>query len=364
MARSLVKLFVKRAAKLARRQQKAWLSAAATVQRDAVRAGLRSAAPAKTARPRKPTATALPRTPIGTARFGPGRWEGARHLQVDNTRLDYACYTPSGTTGAGLPLVVMLHGCRQTASDFALGTRMNMLAEDRGFVVLYPQQAVSRQSHRCWRWFEPDATHGLAEADLIATLIGSETERLGIDPSRVYVAGLSAGAGMAALVALRHADLVCAVALHSGPVLGDAHSAMGGLRTMRHGAGSRLHVIDAGLANTLALREGIPTMILHGAQDKAVNMRNGAQVAEQFATLNGLAPTDGDTTHVGTGTRREYLRTDYRREGKVRVRYCLVRQLGHAWSGGDPRVKFHDAAGPDASRLIWQFFRGYRMRRG
>jgi len=242
----------------------------------------------------------------------------------------------------------------------ALGTRMNLLAEDRGFVVLYPQQAISRQAQRCWRWFEPDAAHGLAEADLIAALIRSEADRLDVDRERIYVAGLSAGAGMAALVALRHADLVCAVALHSGVVLGEAQTVMGGLRTMRHGAGCHVPTIDTSLASAQALRDGMPAIIVHGAEDAAVSVRNGDELTQQFMALNGLTPESAQTVLVGTGTRRAYLRTDYRRDGKVRVRYCLVRRLGHAWSGGDPALKFHDANGPDATRLIWQFFKGQR----
>ena len=96
-----------------------------------------------------------------------------------------------------MPLVVMLHGCRQTALSFAQGSRMNQWADAAGFMVLYPQQSMARQVQRCWRWFQPDALHGGGEADLIAALVRSEVGRHGLDPTRVYIAGLSAGAGAA-----------------------------------------------------------------------------------------------------------------------------------------------------------------------
>ncbi|WZB68490.1 PHB depolymerase family esterase [Achromobacter xylosoxidans] len=137
----------------------------------------------------------------------PGRWplEASRQFSdAHGRRLTFARYTPPAAPRQGMPLVVMLHGCRQTALAFARGSRMNQWADAGGFMVLYPQQSMTRQVQRCWRWFQPDALHGGAEADLIAALIRAEVARHGLDPQRVYIAGLSAGAGMAALVAMRH----------------------------------------------------------------------------------------------------------------------------------------------------------------
>ena len=169
--------------------------------------------------------------------LGLGRWEASRQFTDGlGRRLAFARYIPPGVPRQGMPLVVMLHGCRQTALSFAQGSRMNQWADAAGFMVLYPQQSMARQVQRCWRWFQPDALHGGGEADLIAALVRSEVGRHGLDPTRVYIAGLSAGAGMAALVALRHPQLVAALAMHSGPVTGDAHNAAAGLQTMRRGA--------------------------------------------------------------------------------------------------------------------------------
>ena len=149
--------------------------------------------------------------------LGLGRWEASRQFTDGlGRRLAFARYIPPGVPRQGMPLVVMLHGCRQTALSFAQGSRMNQWADAAGFMVLYPQQSMARQVQRCWRWFQPDALHGGGEADLIAALVRSEVGRHGLDPTRVYIAGLSAGAGMAALVALRHPQLVAALAMHSG----------------------------------------------------------------------------------------------------------------------------------------------------
>ncbi|MBU4612303.1 PHB depolymerase family esterase [Achromobacter sp. GG226] len=360
MRRAPFKPLLQQAVRLARRQQKAWL-AVTTANVAAGKKAVKRAATSADERSRKAAAArqANPRPPLGTARLGPGRWEPSQ-LRESGNRLDAFRYLPASAPTPGLPLVVMLHGCRQTATDFALGTRMNAVAEERGFAVLYPQQAVSRQAQRCWRWFEPDARHGLAEADLIAAMVRREVARLALDSTRVYVAGLSAGAGMAALLALRHPDLFAAVALHSGPVLGAAQSALGGIRTMRRGAGVSLPVIDAAMAAPLALRDGVPALVLHGTDDKAVDVRNAAGLARQFAMLNGFGEVDADVRVVGAGTRREYQRHDYAVGKRLGLRVCLIPGLGHAWSGGDDAIAFHAAHGPQASRLAWQFFRGRR----
>ena len=260
-----------------------------------------------------------------------------------------------------MPLVVMLHGCRQTSLAFARGTRMNQWADAGGFMVLYPQQSMTRQVQRCWRWFQPDDQHGGAEADLIAALIRAEVARHGLDPERVYVAGLSAGAGMAALVALRHPTLIAAVAMHSGPVVGDAHSAAGGIGTMRRGSLKPLLPLLEGVADPGVFRLGMPALILQGQLDPAVAPRNGKQLFEQFRALNDLRPEDVPVERVlGLGTDKAYRRVDLLRGRKTILRLCEITRLEHAWSGGDASVKYHARGGPDASALVWRFFQGLR----
>jgi poly(hydroxyalkanoate) depolymerase family esterase len=270
-------------------------------------------------------------------------------------RLAYSCYLPPAGLAAGMPLVVMLHGCQQTAVDIARGSRMNRLADRRGFVVLYPQQSLTRQPHRCWRWFQPDARAGLLEADAIASLIQAFTAAHGLDAGRVYIAGLSAGAGMAGMVALRHPRLIQAVGLHSGAVLGEARNARAGLATMRVGASQDPQAMLAPWASPLATR--MPALILHGRQDSVVALRNAHQLVSQFRQINRLDAASGSvTTVLAAGGPNEYRRTDYRRGKETLVRLCEITHLDHAWSGGDSTVKFFGHKGPDASALLWRFF--------
>ncbi|MYZ45238.1 PHB depolymerase family esterase [Achromobacter sp. KS-M25] len=325
-------------------------------------------APKPTALVRKP---GVVRRPVGPKTLRPSALGAGdcRHMTffakpegaAAMVRLSYALYWPKHADLANLPLMVMLHGCQQTVQDFAAGSRMNRLADKEGFAVLYPQQSRTRQSHRCWRWFQPDDRGGCLEADALAMLIHEVlAQHPLLDGSRVYVAGLSAGAGMAALLALRHPETIAAVAMHSGPVVGDALDVRAGLRTMKQGAEGEVAALVAPYANTAnAIR--LPAMVLHGKEDAVVAPRNAHQLVEQFLHVNqltGAKPTS--VKSLADGKTGAYRRTDYVKGRKTLVRWCELAHVGHAWSGGDEALKFNTRSGPDASVLIWRFVSAHR----
>jgi poly(hydroxyalkanoate) depolymerase family esterase len=266
----------------------------------------------------------------------------------------------------GWPLVVMLHGCHQSATQFAQGTRMNHLAEAKGFAVLYPQQSVTVQAQRCWRWYDRTTQEGGAETDALASLVGSVCERYPIDRRRIYACGLSAGAGMAAILALNHPELIAAVALHSGPVFGAGHSPIGALHVMRHGAAAHA---DAAISGLLMRRPAaplppMPALLIQGEDDQVVDPVNQRQLARQWLQLNGLPA--GPATRVAVkpagrgGSRNAHEIHDYLVGRKVVLRVVRILGLGHAWSGGDPAHAFNAKAGPDASRMVLDFFGRHR----
>lgn len=353
MTKKLSKLFfssVKRAVRMQRRALKQVGMAAATKTSKSTK---------KRALKRVPTRRSTQPAAAKTTSAGKGNWQNFIHKPAIPGRdvlgrLGYSLYRPKGYAVAGLPLVIMLHGCQQTAEDMAQGTRMNQLADHKGFVVAYPQQTKLIQPMRCWRWFQPDARHGLAEADTIADLARTIVSKYRLDSARVYVAGLSAGAGMAGLVALRHPDLFAAVAMHSGALLGASHSAASGLQVMRQGSATDPAELIKPLVNRELPFPGLPAMILHGKRDRIVSMRNAVQLAQQFSYVNNT--TTAKESVMGGGTHREYDRRDFLKDGRVAVRLCLLGHVGHGWSGGDGTLKFHSDKGPRASVLIWQFF--------
>lgn len=272
-------------------------------------------------------------------------------------------HVPDTSARHGWPLVVMLHGCQQSATQFAAGTRMNRLAEDKGYAVLYPQQLVGLHPQRCWRWYERSVQQGDGETAVLAGLIGSVCERYRIDRRRIYACGLSAGAGMAAVLALNHPELIAAVGLHSGPMFGAGHSPVGALQVMRHGAPLRADAAIADVRRRGAMPP-LPALLIQGADDQVVHPVNQQQLARQWLQLNGLPA--GPATSIAVkpaargGSRNAHEIHDYGASRKPVLRVVRIAGLGHAWSGGDPALKFNAKAGPDASRMMLAFFGRHR----
>jgi poly(hydroxyalkanoate) depolymerase family esterase len=381
MAKTLGGLFFSTAKRFARQQRQAFKIASQAAVSAITKSPVKKKVADKQAVKRGSLRKASIKPVAEAVLAGPGTWQNLIHKVAPTAtellgRLSYSLYRPVIRPVAGMPLVVMLHGCQQTSIEMALGSRMNTLADSKGFVVVYPQQTRRVQALRCWRWFQPDSAHGLAEADAIADLARALVTRHKLDRSRVYVAGMSAGAGMAGLVALRHPDVFAAVAMHSGPVLGDAHSPGAGVKTLRGGSSRDPASLVEPLVSRSRLFPGMPAIILHGQRDHIVAKRNADQLALQFIYLNWAAAGNGlagsrvlvdrplpspRESVLAVGTEREYDRLDYMLGNETVVRVCLVKNVGHAWSGGDARLKFNAKAGPGACRLIWQFFAMHRQ---
>ncbi|NIE66021.1 PHB depolymerase family esterase [Burkholderia sp. Ax-1719] len=340
--------------------QALWLGAQAA----AAQAATAPRTTAENPQPRPATGAPVRESRVGprAAAWAAGTWQRAEHLPKGASRaLAYGLYLPPDRPTAGMPVVVMLHGCKQTMDSFAEGTRMNLLADRHGFAVVYPEQSIQAHPHQCWHWYDARQPAGGGEAAAIVSLVDTLAEEHGFDRSRIYLAGLSAGAGLASLLAMRAPGRFAAVALHSGPAFGEARSGVAALDVMRRG----LHHEPAALVDgELAGRThpGMPALIVQGGNDAVVAPINAEQLTAQFLHLNGLADDDGvrqgvvSHEHDGDG----YSVHDYLRDGASVVRLCRVDALDHAWSGGDDTVPFHSSSGPDASAMIWDFFETQR----
>lgn len=275
----------------------------------------------------------------------------------------YRLFLPT-TSRQRVPLLVLLHGCRQNAEEFAAATRMNALAEREGFAVLYPQQSPRANPLRCWNWFLPLTLR--LEAQSIARLIARISRQQAVDRQRVYVAGMSAGAVMARTLAVRHAGLFAACVTHSGLMYGAAVSAMQGMTAMRSGSSQDPKSTAAAAVAVMGLRPRlVPLMALHGSVDSVVSPRNSQQLVEQFLAMDALINPRAQPLHPGGeqvvdyGGRRCRVQ-DYERGGEVLLRHCLIEGLAHAWSGGDDAYEFNDARAPSASELLWDFVSKHR----
>lgn len=280
-------------------------------------------------------------------------------------RMSYWLYLPdrpAAAPGDSLPLIVMLHGCDQSATLFAQGTRMNQLAEAAGYAVLYPQQSVGTHPRRCWKWYDRATQQGGGDVPMIVGIVNKVMANYPIDRSRVYICGISAGAGMANIVALNHPELFAGLGLHSGPSFGAGHSTVGALAVMQHGAGGR---VDGAIAEVLDKRPGfppLPTILIQGEGDQVVRPINQIQLERQAMLVNQLPADSPEQVLLKPGTKRghSYQLRDVYRGRKVVLRIARIAELKHAWSGGDERVSFNSGHGPNASKMMLDFFARHR----
>jgi len=276
----------------------------------------------------------------------------------------YKLYIPSGYVGQALALLVMLHGCYQNADDFAAGTRMNTLAETGAFLVVYPAQPSSANISRCWNWFRrEDQQRGAGEPALLAGLTRQIMATYHVDASRVFVAGMSAGAAMSVILGATYPDLYAAVGVHSGLAYAAAHDLATAYAAMQHGglAPARPESRTSGAMGAPA--RVVPTIVFHGDRDLTVHVVNADHVLTPWVQ----ATDERDTTpkpdqrvtveRVQVPRGYAYTRSIYHDpQGRALMEKWIVHQMGHAWSGGSPRGSYSDPKGPNASAEMVRFF--------
>lgn len=291
----------------------------------------------------------------------PGRFESVafQHGHADHP---YFLYTPAAPAPAtGRPLILMLHGCTQDAQDFAKGTRMNAVAESAGALVLYPTQERSANANGCWNWFRPqDQQAGAGEPALLLAMVQHAIAAHGVDKQRVYVAGLSAGGAMAAVLAQEYPDVFAAVGVHSGLAAGAANSMMGALSAMKSGA--------KGWTADTAGAKPVPMIVFHGDADATVHPQNGEQLLQ--GAVAGAA-TSVQTQDAGTSADgQRYIHTcvvdasDAASSGEVLAEHWLLSGAGHAWSGGSTQGSYATAGGVNASAEMLRFFLSHTAQPG
>ena len=286
----------------------------------------------------------------------------------------YRLYIPSGYRTQRAPLVVMLHGCTQTAADFALGTEMDAVAERETFLVLYAEQDPLANPGQCWNWFEPaHQARGAGEPSILAGMTNDVVSRYRVDRSRVYAAGLSAGAAMTVIMGATYPDLYAAIGVSAGlEYRAAANLAEALVAQQTQGPDPDGQGALAALASGGAKRV-VPTIVFHGQLDLTVAVANGHQVLAQWAQTNDLVDDGNDNgsviaTPASSATATvpggyAYTRFVYNdRRGRPLMEKWLIEEMRHAWSGGSSAGSYTDAKGPKASDEMWRFFRDRRNR--
>jgi len=292
------------------------------------------------------------------------------HPGTRNNPHHYHLYVPPGAAaGAPMPLVLMLHGCTQNPEDFATGTGMNAAAALANTLVLYPEQPHSANSNGCWNWFRPgDQQRGGGEPALLVAMVQDVMNRHAVDTQRVYVAGLSAGGAMAALLGREYPDVFAAVGVHSGLQAGAAHNVMGALSAMKNGAkpGAPTHP-----TSNAPKQPPPPIIVFHGDADTTVHAHNGEQLIQAQLSAHASTPAGArntvQTVHRGQSPGgRGYTCTVHAlagdtAPGAVVAEHWVLHGAGHAWAGGHAAGSHTDPHGVGATAEMLRFFGDHRL---
>ncbi len=263
----------------------------------------------------------------------------------------YKLYIPGGYVGQAVPLVVMLHGCTQSPDDFAAGTSMNALAETNTFLVAYPAQASGSNMQKCWNWFkDSDQQRDRGEPSLIAGITREVAEEYGVAEGEVYIAGMSSGGAMAAIMGTAYPELYAAVGIHSGLAPGAARDLSSAFAAMQRGAPA-----------TVASRS-VPAIIFHGDRDTTVHPSNADHLLAHLSAAGDKSPRITKRQGQEPGGHAYTCATRQDGDGRSVVEQWTVNGLGHTWSGGDPRGSYTDPKGPDASAEMVRFFQQHSTR--
>ena len=281
----------------------------------------------------------------------PGQFLSGALTNAAGTR-QYKLYVPAAYTGQKIPLVVMLHGCTQNPDDFAAGTEMNAQAEQTPCLVLYPAQNTAANSSKCWNWFNAiDQQREQGEPSIIADITREVIGKYNVDRRQVYIAGLSAGGAMAAIMGNTYPDLYAAVGIHSGLPYAAADDLSSAMQAMRAGVSAA----RSARANEGASR---PIIVFHGDRDHTVHPRNGEQLIEQHVDAGSRASVESGSVPGG----HKYTRTLHKnRHGDAVAEQWLIHGAGHAWSGGSKNGSYTDHRGPQATREMMRFFATQRQ---
>jgi poly(hydroxyalkanoate) depolymerase family esterase len=298
-----------------------------------------------------PTAAACAAAGSAPAGAPAARVEWHEHASEAGARRS-RLYLPAGLDRTSpAPLVVLLHGCTQDPDDFARGTRFDALADSAGAILAYPEQTAAHHPQKCWTWYDPASP----EPAIVAAVTREVMARHPVDPARVYLAGISAGAAMAINTVAAEPRLYAAVGTHSGVAYRAAGNVGEALGVMRSGPGDAAALADAARAVLGAAdRRALPLIAFHGTADAVVSPRNGTTLVEQWAAAAGARGfVRQRETHGGLDVIRDVWGT--------LAELWSVAELGHAWSGGDPAGSYTDPRGPDAAREMLRFFLAHRL---
>jgi poly(hydroxyalkanoate) depolymerase family esterase len=293
-------------------------------------------------------------------------WAGEHTYSGQQGSRRYLVHVPPSYSGAPMPLFMVLHGCTQTPEAIQVVTGFDALANQHGFVTVYPHQDSSANPYGCWNWFLPSHQGRDAGEPAILRAIASEVAaNVAIDPKRVHVAGLSAGGAMAVVLAATWPDVFASAAAVAGcpykgtPCLNAAST---------ESAATLASWVHEAMASRARL---MPMLFMQGSNDSTVPPANAELLLAQWLGANDLAD-DGQANgsvsaaaaKLETGTSPgglAYTVETYEHQSAALMELWKIEGMDHAWPGGAAGKPFSEPKGPDATAQIQRFLAAHPM---
>jgi poly(hydroxyalkanoate) depolymerase family esterase len=305
-----------------------------------------------------------------------GTLSNGQNSGIYGTR-NYKVFIPSGVTKASkAPVVVMLHGCEQTAEEFAKGTRIAEFAEKEKFIVLLPEQNPAYNSFKCWNWVMPVNNSRMGEPQAIIEMLDAVIAKYSANSERVYAAGMSAGASMVSILGNCFPERFKALGSHDGTQYYASYTGLDFAEVVLNGASVPTN-IAARTGYSCSLYGGanrptkMPIIIFHGMNSPLMSPVHAFQIENEFKAFNDLLD-DGSQNNsyfkskavIDVPDSKTYgynLYTTTNQENQVLIERYMVNTLGHDWSGGVANLPYNDPKGPDATALIVKFFKRFGL---
>jgi len=261
-------------------------------------------------------------------------------------------------------VVVVLHGCFMTGDNMATGTELNAFAEERNFIVVYPEQTYSDNSWKCWNWFRPEnQKRDDGESSIIAGLTQEIIKTYKADTQKVIVTGLSAGGAMASNLLGCYPDVFTGGLIQSGLEFAAAQTESEA-HNVTAGGPSRSTDQAAQLAFECSPnRKNLqPVIVVHGDADPYVNIVNGQRTAEVFEKMNAevfmkKSGSKGKITRRNIelkqdGYKFSAINTQTLFDSVPVIEKVVVQKMGHGWSGGNSAAPYMEPRGVKATQIL------------
>lgn len=302
---------------------------------------------------------------------------------------NYLLYVPESSKQlASKKVVVLLHGCLQPAKDMFTGSQIQKYADREGFLVMLPEQSENSNPYLCWNWFLPvnqvKAFPTMPnEPQRIINMIKAVRLRHNVSGRNgVFIAGMSAGAGLANIVASCYPGEIGAIASHHGIAFGAAAMSWFDMEAFKElgQVGSDIppqasayagYACTATYANPLSyIGKSVPSIILHGSNGY-MTFKHAEDIEKQFHYYNDYLDNgfpDGSLQYIQTSTFVEtegkypYEMTSTKdQDGNLISERYKIFGLGHSWSGGAEDMEYFDTDGPESTQLILKFFKQFGL---